>query len=382
MDPIKVVPVASRGTRQAFLGLPSRLFADDPAWIQPLRIERKQHISPQKPYFAHARWMAWVAFRGSDPVGRISAQVDNLQLERYRDATGFFGMLDASDDPAVFAALLGTAEEWLRAQSMRRIRGPFNLSINEECGMLVSGFDTSPMIMMGHARPYYGPRVEAQGYTTAQDLLAYQMVDDLEVSPAMRRLLSKHSDRIRLRTLRHRHAREDFLILRDIFNDAWSGNWGFLPFTEDEFLRMGKDMLHLIADDFVQIAEVEGQPAAMIVGLPNLNEAIRDLGGKLLPLGWLKLLWRLKGTRIATARVPLMGVRKAYQDSLAGTALVFMLIQALRAAFMRRGIRTVELSWILESNERMRRIIESLGGEPYKRYRIYEKNLDGRSESA
>ena len=155
MDPIKVLPVDSHASRHAFLGLPAMLFAEDPAWVQPLRIERKRHISPQKPYFAHARWQAWVAYRGKQPIGRISAQIDNLQLERYRDATGFFGMLDAIDDAEVFAVLLETAEAWLRSQGMRRVRGPFNLSINEECGVLVSGYETPPMILMGHSRPYY-----------------------------------------------------------------------------------------------------------------------------------------------------------------------------------------------------------------------------------
>jgi hypothetical protein len=308
-------------------------------------------------------------------VGRISAQIDDLQLERYQDATGFFGMLDSTNDAEVFAALLGTSENWLRGQGIRRARGPFNLSINQECGLLVSGFDTPPMIMMGHARPYYATQIEALGYATAQDLLAYRIVDDLEVSPAMQKLLAKHSDRIHLRTLRRRHAREDFLILRDIFNDAWSKNWGFLPFTEDEILDVGKELSHLMANDFVQIAEIEGEPAAMIIGLPNLNEAIRDLDGKLLPFGWLQLLWRLKGSQIKSGRVPLMGVRKVYQDSLVGIALAFLLIQAIRGAFIRRGIHEIELSWILESNKRMCRIIESLGGQAYKRYRIYEKHL-------
>lgn len=375
MDPITVLAVNSQSLRRDFLRVPEKMFADDPHWIAPLRIERAKHISPKKPYFAHARWNAWIAFRGREPVGRISAQIDDLQLKRYQDATGFFGMLDCVDDHAVFEALLHTAEQWLSAQGMRRIRGPFNLSINQECGVLVSGFDTPPMIMMGHARPYYGSRIEALGYVPAQDLLAYRMLNDIVESAAMRSLLSKTSDQIKLRTLRRSEAKEDFLILREIFNDAWSENWGFLPFTEDEFLQLGREMLFLIDSDFVQIAELGGEPAAMIIGLPNLNEAIRDLDGKLFPFGWLKLLWRIKGGRVSSARVPLMGVRRAYQDSLVGTALAFLLIKALRNAFMRRGIHEVELSWILESNEPMRRIIESLGGTAYKRYRIYDKDL-------
>ena len=178
-----------------------------------------------------------------------------------------------------------------------------------------------------------------------------------------------------MRPLRRSRKDEDFAILRDIYNDAWSQNWGFVPFTETEFRAMARDLVHLIDPEFIQIAEVDGEPAAMIVILPNLNAAITDLNGRLLPFGWLKLLWRLKATYPSTARIPLMGVRKRHQSSLVGTALTYLLIDALRQPVIRRGVTEVELSWILEDNTPMRHVIESLGGEVYKRYRVYQKTL-------
>jgi hypothetical protein len=191
----------------------------------------------------------------------------------------------------------------------------------------------------------------------------------------MRTLADKAADRVRVRPLNRQALTSELQLLRDIFNDAWSENWGFVPFTEAEFNEVGKAMTLLLDDDFVQIAEVEGEPAAMIIALPNVNEAIGDLQGRLLPFGWARLLWRLKVRYPQSARIPLMGVRKRYQRSRLGPTLAFMVIDALRAPVMRRGVREVEMSWILEDNSAMRGMIESLGGMAYKRYRIYEKQL-------
>jgi hypothetical protein len=191
----------------------------------------------------------------------------------------------------------------------------------------------------------------------------------------MLKLAKKASSRIRIRQLQRKALKTELAVLRDIFNDAWSENWDFVPFTEAEFNEVGKAMTLLLDDDFIQIAEVDGEPAAMIIALPNVNEAIRDLDGRLLPLGWLKLLWRLKVSHPKSARVPLMGVLKQYQHSRLGPTLAFMVIDAVRKALIRRGVEDVELSWILEDNAGMRNIIESIGGTAYKRYRLYEKQL-------
>jgi hypothetical protein len=372
---LHIVPVSDRCARRRFIRMPWSIYENDPAWTPPLLIERSQHISPRNPVFAHLQWQAWLAYRGARPVGRISAQIDRLHLDRYRDATGFFGMLEAGDERDVFHILMKTAESWLQQQGMQRITGPFNLSINEECGLLVEGFDTSPSLMMGHARPYYATRIEEQGYTRAKELLAYRIRPDFDPPAVMKALLKAAEAKARVRPLRRSHLKEDLAILRDIFNDAWSENWNFVPFTEQEFEEIGRSLVMLAPDDFVQIAEINGEPVAMIVALPNINEAIHDLDGRLFPIGWAKLLWRLKVGYPRTGRVPIMGVRKRFQHSRLGPGLAFLVIDTVRAAIIRRGIQNVEMSWILEDNAGMRNIIETIGGMAYKRYRIYEKNL-------
>jgi hypothetical protein len=373
--PLCIKAVEGRQVLRQFIQLPWSLYTGDPAWVPPLLVERREHLSSRNPFFDHARYRAWVAYRDKKPVGRISAQIDRLHLERYQDATGFFGLLEAEDDPEVFRTLLHTAQTWLQSQGMRRILGPFNLSINQECGLLVEGFDTPPMVMMGHARPYYAGRLEEQGYEKAKDLLAYRNSVDFTLSPAMESLLGRVAKRVQVRSLRRNRFPEELRILQDIFEDAWSNNWGFVPFTEREFQHVGQMLRLLVHEDFVQIAEVDGEPAAMIVAFPNVNEAIHDLNGRLFPWNWLKLLWRLKVRHPSTLRVPLMGVRKRYQNSRVGAALALLVIVAAREPAVKRGIRQAELSWILEENTGMRNIIESLGGTVYKRYRIYGKEL-------
>jgi hypothetical protein len=372
----RIVPVEGAAALDDFIRVPCGIFSSDPAWVQPLHLERRLHLSPKtNPYFQHARWRAWTAWRGDRPVGRISAQIDALHLDRYHDATGFFGMLEGEDSQQTFGALLDTAQEWLRAQGMRRIRGPFNLSINQEMGVLVEGFETPPYFMMGHARPYYATRIEQAGYRKATDTLAYRIMPDFG-SEVMRRLVARAGSRLRVRPLDTRRFASEMALLRDIFNDAWAQNWGFVPFTEAEFEDMGRSFRHLIDPDMIQIAEVDGEAAAFMAVLPNINEAIRDLRGRLLPLGWAKLLWRLKVRYPRTLRVPLMGVRRKYQRSRLGSALAFLVIDAGRPTLVRHRIREIELSWILEDNAAMRGIIESIGGRAYKRYRVYERDLD------
>jgi len=375
LQPLRISAMEGRQALRHYIHLPWSLYRDDPAWIPPLLVERRQLLSRGNPFFDHALYHAWLIYRGGTPVGRISAQIDRLHLERYQDATGFFGLLEAEDDPEVFRALLHTAETWLRSQGMRRILGPFNLSINQECGLLVEGFDTPPMVMMGHARPYYAGRLEEQGYEKAKDLLAYRNSADFTLPPGMESFLTRAAKRVQVRCLRRDRFPEELRILQDIFEDAWSENWGFIPFTAREFQHVGQMLRLLVPDDLVQIAEVDGEPAAMIVAFPNVNEAIHDLNGRLFPFGWLKLLWRLKVRHPSTLRVALMGVRKRYQNSRVGAALALLVIVAAREPAVKRGIRQVELSWILEENTGMRNITESLGGTVYKRYRIYGKEL-------
>ena len=217
--------------------------------------------------------------------------------------------------------------------------------------------------------------MEEQGFSKATDLLAYHCPPDYTPPKVMQTLARKAANQVSIRPLNRKQLKQELELLRDIFNDAWSENWGFVPLTEAEFNEVGKTMMLLLDDDFVQIAEVDGEAVAMIVCLPNINEAIQDLDGRLLPLGWLKLLWRIKVRYPKSARIPLMGVRKKYQRSRLGPTLAFMITDALKVPVMKRGIQEMEMSWILEDNSGMRSVIEALNGVVYKTYRLYEKDL-------
>ena len=374
-ESLEVVKVEGKSALNEFIRLPRSLYMGDPMWVPPLVLERRMQLSPKNPYFEHAKFCSWITYRKGKPVGRISAQIDRLHIDRYQDATGFFGMLEAEDNSVTFRTLLGTAETWLHNQGMQRICGPFNLSINQELGLLVDGFDTPPSLMMGHARPYYADRIEKDGYQKEKDLLAYMINTDSKMTAAAKRITARTKDRIHIRRLQKSDFVNELEIIRNIFNDAWSQNWGFIPWTEAEFEHLGKDLKMLADEELVKIAQVDGKPAAFIVFLPNINEIIQDLNGRLLPFGWLKMLWRLKVKYPKSARIPLMGVRSQYHDSLMGAALAFGVIADLQQPALKRGIKEVELSWILEDNAGMRKIIESISGRVYKTYRIYSKKL-------
>jgi hypothetical protein len=340
-----------------------------------LRLERRLHFSRFNPFFKHGKWQAWIAYRSGQPVGRISAQIDQLHRERYGGDTGHFGLFECIDDKEVAAALFYTAEAWLSAQQTRHVTGPFNLSINQECGILVEGFDTPPVVMMPHSRKWYGRLLEEQGYQQAKDLLAYWIELDFKVPRLMDALIGKFANQVRLRTLRRDKFSEELEVLRDIFNDAWSENWGFVPFTQAEFAELGASLRLLVPDDCIQIAEVDGVPAAFMVALPNLNEIFAELNGHLFPFGWIRLVRIRSRGGVHTGRIPLMGVRRRFHSTPLGMALAFMVIDAPRELGRAMGVKAMELSWILEDNKPMRAILDSLGCREYKRYRIYQKML-------
>lgn len=375
-SPIVMQMVRTASDLKTFITLPGFLHGDDPHWVEPLFMERRDHLSGKNPASEHVTWKAWIALRGDLPVGRIMAQIDSLHREGHGPDTGHFGMLDAIDDPTVFRMLISTAETWLRSQGAHRITGPFTLNINQESGLLVDGFDTPPSAFMNHNLPYYEKHLTAQRYIPAMDLLAYWMrTDELNFPPPLQRMMDRERGRIRIRVLDRRNFEAEMQTLRDIFNDAWTNNWGFVPFTEKEFSEMGAQMKLLVPEDLIYIAEIDEQPCAFIVAMPNLNEAIAPLKGRLLPFGWLRLLWKLKVSGTRTARVPLMGVRQAYQFSRQGPVLALLLIEALKQPFVRRKIDALEMSWILETNTGMRTILERIGATAYKRYRLYEKRI-------
>lgn len=375
---IHIEKVTSPQEIKEFLTFTSSLYQSDPNWIEPLYIERKEHFSEKNPATEHIEWQAWIAKKDNKVVGRITAQIDTLHRERYGSDTGHFGTIDGIDDPEVFRALFATAEAWLKSKGALKITGPFGLNINQESGLLIDGFNTPPSTMMPHGKPYYAEEIEKQGYSKGIDLLAYWMrIDEVHFSPSLTKLMAQVSKKVTVRRLDRKKFSEEMQVLRQIFNSGWQHNWGFVPFTENEFAIMGDQLKFLVPDDMIYIAEVDGAPIAFIVGMPNINETIADLKGKLLPFGWAKLLWRLKISGVHTTRVPLMGVREEYQFSRTGPVIALLLIEALRDAFSRRKIDALEMSWILESNIGMRKILERIGAVTYKRYRVYEKNLAG-----
>ena len=362
-----------------FIRLPWTIYADDRYWVPPLVLERRSHLSPKSnPYFSHSEVRLWLALRGGRPVGRITAQIDRSSPDRGRDSTGHFGFVEAEDDAETFASLFSEAEAWLRSQGMGCVRGPFSFSINDESGLLVDGFDKPPMILMGHARPYYAAHIAGQGYTTAKDLFAYHFRVGPDPLPrSARALVGRLADEpnIRLRPLDKSRYGRDLGIILDIFNDAWSDNWGFVPFGAAEAEKVANDLKPLIEEDLVCIAEANGDPVAFAVCIANINDAIADLNGALFPFGWAKLIYRLKAKKIRTARLPLLGLRKGFQGRPLGAALVFAIIDRIYQASARRGFIAGELSWVLADNVSMNRVVRACGGSPYKTYRIYEKTL-------
>jgi hypothetical protein len=373
--PFDIVEVTDSRTLKDFIRAPAAAQGQDPNWVAPLELMKKEDFSPKHPYFKHAQWQPFVAYQGGRPVGRISAQIDQLYHEHHDASTGFFGLIEGINEAELFQSLTEAAEYWLRDRGMNRILGPFNLGINQEVGLLVDGFDTPPYFLMGHAQPYYAERLEALGYQGCQDMLAYLSPPDFELPKLFARQLRKVEKEAVIRPLDRSRKAAELEAVRDIFNDAWSENWSFVPFTKDEFDAVGNELMYVVPEDLALVAEVDGRPAAFIVMVPNINEVIAGMGGKLLPFGWAQLLWKLKVKFPTTARVPLMGVRKEYHHSTLGPSLAIALIERVRKASYARGVRMVETSWILEDNDGMRKIMEHIGGTISKRYRMFEKDL-------
>jgi hypothetical protein len=379
--PIRIVEVTGARDLREFLEFPHRLYRDDPHWVPPLHSEIRKLLDRRKnPFFDHGEICLWLAKRGDETVGRISAQINHMHLERHQDATGNFGFLEAIDDQAVFHALLATAEAWVKARGMARILGPYSPSMNDEIGVLIHGFDTPPMVMMAHSPRYYAARLEAEGYGKAKDVNAFvlDMANAMDLdSPRVQRAREKLAARtaVTTRTLDPKHFAEDIRKGLDIYNDAWASNWGFLPVTERDANVLIDSIKPILDPNGVIFGMVDGEMTSIALSVPNLNEIIADLDGKLLPFGWAKLLWRLKWRRPKSARVMLAGVRSVYRDSPISGALMSYSIQALLRYFKRSGIDKIEWSWILEDNNKSA-AIQTIGATLSKTYRIYAKPLD------
>jgi GNAT superfamily N-acetyltransferase len=375
---ISVRTASGKADLKTFLDVPFALYAKDPNWVPPLYLERYEHFDPKKnPYFNHAEVALFLAYRGDRPVGRISAQLCRMRSERYKDGVGQFGFLEAENDPAVFAALVEAAQGWLRQRGVTAMQGPFNFSINDEMGLLVRGFDQPPSMMMGHALPYYAERLEALGFAKAKDVIAYDYQDTGDLPRALKMAADRAMGNpdIRIRPFDKKQLMKELEVIVSISNDAWSDNWGFVPWTQEEMTALGNNLKMLVTGDYIAIAEYKGKPAAMAVSLPNINDWIRGLNGKLLPFGWASLAWNLLARPPRSIRIPLMGLRKEFHGSNLGGVLALATIARVRSYHISRGTVQGELSWILEDNTRMRHVIEAFGGRPYKTYRIYQKAI-------
>ena len=371
------MPVTSKAEREAFLRLPWQLYRDDAAWVPNLLMLQREAIDAKKnPFFDHGEAQLFLARRDGEVVGRISAQVNGAHNAYHDERTGFFGFFEAEDGTETAQALFQAAEEWLRRRGMNRARGPFNFSLNEEAGLLVEGFEHPPMIATTHALPYYGAIVEAAGYAKEVDLLAYRWpMKELPARTMAAVAQTRAAKGLTVRRAQLRHLARDMGILLDIFNDAWQDNWGYVPVTEREAKKLADD-LRLIVDTRVAIiAEVEGEPAGMIVGLPNLNEAIRDFGGTLNPWNAAKLLWRLKLRGLETGRIFLFGVKRRFQRRRDLVGLPFLLLHELYLGSKKGRYRWAEESWILETNTRMNAMMPYFDAYVYKRYRVYVKAI-------
>ena len=375
---ISIKRANSRAERNAFVDFAWEIYRSDPYWVPPLKDEVHGLIDPKRnPWFGHGVAEFWLAKRGGRIVGRISAQVDELVQEHMAPGTGQWGMFEAKDEAAA-AALIKTAEDWLRAQGMTRALGPISISIWDEPGLLIEGFEEPPMVMMGHHRPEYRQWIEGAGYGKAKDLHTFELDIRIAMIPVIDRLIKsgEANPRIRIRDVDKSKFKYEAAIILDILNDAWSDNWGFVPLTDAEIAYAGKKLKPIIVEDLVKIAEVDGVPVAFMITIPDMNEMIRDLDGKLLPFGWAKLLWRLHNVATHRVRVPLMGVRKSMQGGRMASQLAFMLIEFTRRVCVNKyGINVGEFGWVLEDNQGMMSIAQLPGANINHTYRIYEKAL-------
>jgi hypothetical protein len=375
---LTIRPVETKAEKKAFVNLAWDVYRDDPAWVPPLKDEVHGLITPGKnPWFEHAKAKFWLAERDGKPVGRISAQVDELVQQHMGQGTGQWGMLETLDREAA-AALIATAEAWLRDQGMNTSLGPISLSIWDEPGLEIEGFEEPPTAMMGHHRPEYRKWIEDAGYEKVKDLLTYEVNIAHWSDPKIDRLIAagERNPRIRIRMVDKSRFNEEARIILNLLNDAWSNNWGYVPLTESEIAYAGKKLKPIIYNELVRVAEYDGEPVAFMITLPDINELIKDLNGELFPFNWMKLLWRLRKPRTRRARVPLMGVARKLHQKLLASQLAFMLIEYTRRDCVGKfGIETGEFGWILEDNKGMLSIAELPGARVNHRYRIYEKAL-------
>lgn len=390
MDEVTVTPVAGKRDLNAFIDIAYRLNEDDPNWVPPIRGEMVELLTPgRNPFFEHADVQFFLARRDDRVTGRISAHIDRLALAQPPEqgmgpGTGNWGLLEAEDQETA-TALIRTAEQWLREMGMTRVLAPISMSIWEEPGLLVLGHDHPPMIMMGHHPAHYQGWIEGNGYTKAKSLLTYDLDVSKPFPPLVQRIVAsgERNERIRVREVSRERYDEEAAIILNILNDAWSDNWGFVPFTPTEIAYTAKKLKPLVREELIRIAEYDGEPVAFMITLPDANQVIRQIRGRLLPFGWARLLWWLRKPTDAQMRVPLMGVLKKLQSSRLASQLAFMMIEHIRAAAAAKyGAKRGEIGWILDDNQGMIAIADAIDSKVNREYRIYEKPLVPSPEQA
>jgi hypothetical protein len=380
---VTIREVTTKRDRKTFVDLPFRLYRDDPNWVPPLKSEALGLITPAKNgWFSHAKAQLFLAEQDGRVVGRISAHIDTLALTMPADrgfgpGVGQWGLMEAERED-IFIDLLARAEAWLRAEGMTRALGPVSMSIWEEPGLLIQGYDHPPTVMMGHAKPEYRGWIEAAGYEPVKQLLTYDLDITHDFPPIVQRIIKsgEKNPRIRIREVDKSKFDEEAAIILAILNDAWSDNWGFVPLTPPEIKDVGVKLKPIVFNDLIRIAELDGRPVAFMITLPDLNEAIAPLNGNLLPFGWAQVLLWLRKPKVRTMRVPLMGVVKELQASRMASQLAFMMIEYIRRASVAKyGASRGEIGWILDDNQGMRSIAETIRCEVNKVYQVYERTL-------
>jgi len=355
-----------------FLRVPDTIYRDDPLWVAPLRSELRRVLSDENPFFDHAETQLFIASRAGRDVGRVAAIIDRRHNARLDERTASFGFFECEQDPATSQALFAAVERWAARRGMSLLRGPMNPSMNEECGLLIEGFDSPPVFMTTHNPRYYVDLFEAQGLGKAKDLSAYH----LQPTDGHLTRLGPLADRVRqripglmVRPIRKRDFAGEVARMKEIYNASWDDNWGFVPLTDAEFAFKAARLAPLIVEDLALMAERSGEPIGLMLSLPDYNQALKPVKGRLWPLGWLR--FRLGVRTIRSGRTVLLGVKREYRAR--GIETV-MLVRSLRWA-LERGFTSLEQSWIVEDNKGMQRYLEVLGARIYKRYRMYEKPL-------
>ncbi|MGB2805112.1 MAG: N-acetyltransferase [Candidatus Zixiibacteriota bacterium] len=355
-----------------FIKLPWQIYKDDPHWVAPLLVERKAFLDKEKnPFFKHAEVVFYLAQRDGKTVGRIAGIVNQNHIEYHKEKAGFFGFFECVKDFEVAKALLDKVREWLKSKGMEIMRGPANFSSNEEWGFLLEGFDSRPVIMMTYNPPYYLDFVARYGMIKAKDLYAYFMD---ETSPPPDRLVRmadniRKRQNVKIRNINMKEFQKEIKLIKQIYNSAWSKNWGFVPMTDEEFDHLAKNLKQIVDPHMIFIAEVDGRPAGFSLALPDFNQVLARLNGRLFPFGILKLLWHSKiRNKIDGVRVITMGVTPEFQKR--GIDTVFY-VQSYNVG-VKRGYTWAEMSWVLEDNTLMNRVLKLLGAKLYKKYRIFE----------